>query len=380
MNPELVNSIIAAVNKSSNCLIVLPPNPVGDSIASGLALRSFLRKLEKEVTVVSPGTMDSKFSFLEGFEQITDSLVITKSFVIEVSTKRTAVDELSYKKEGERVLISLKPKSGEFQPTDVTFNTANFPFDLIFTIGLTGLDHLGDLYNKNAELFFQVPVVNIDYHPQNESYGQYNLIELSNNSTAEIVMDVISQYEASMIDQTIATALLAGIITETNSFQHTRTTPQTFLKASQLVTNGANQQEIITHLYRSKSLGFLKLWGRALARLKQDNQLGLVHTAITLSDLEKAQASEQDLEKIVPEMGLQLKMAKTLLLLVEQSPAQTQVVCQLPPTLNPTLIFGGYQSKVIAPNTAKFTVDAPLPEAEAKILEIIRSELARLTA
>ncbi len=380
MATDLTNSIVENIGKASNCLILLPPNPSGDMVASGLALRGFLRKIDKEVVLLSPGNIDQKYSFLEGFDQINSELTVTKNFIIEVSMKKTAVDELSYKKEQDRLLISLKPKAGEIQSSDITFNTANFPFDLIVTIGVLNFDQLGDFYSNNAELFFHVPIVNIDYRSQNELFGQFNLIQITCNSTSEVIMDLINRYEANMIDGTIATALLTGIISETNSFQHTRTTPQIFIKASELVNSGANQQEIITQLFKSKSLSFLKLWGRALARLTQDNVLGIAHTSINQSDLEKSEAAESEIEKILPEMAQQLRGVKILLLLVEQSTTETRVYCQLPLTLNPSMIFGGFQPKIIGPHMVRFTLDKPIGEAQAQILDLLKNEANKLAA
>ena len=380
MTLDISNSIIQNFTKASNCLIVLPPNPNGDILSAGLALKSFLRKVDKETTLLSPGQIDERFSFLQGFDQIVSTLTITKNFIIEVSTKQAPLDELSYNKEESRLLIYLKPKSGELKESDVSIKSATFPYDLIITIGLSNLDHLGDFYKNNAELFFQTPVVNVDYKSSNESFGQINLVDLNSTSCSEIVMDLINQYEASLMDEHIATALLAGIISETNSFQHTRTTPQTFLKASQLISNGAKQQDIVTELYRSKSINFLKLWGRALARIKQDSPAGLVYTTISQSDLLKSSASDADVEQIIPEMAAQLKMAKILVVFVEREASRTEVICSLPPTINHNLLFGSFQPKIIAPQTSRFMVNTNLSGAETDIITLIKTEIGRLAA
>jgi phosphoesterase RecJ-like protein len=380
MNLELKNTILQELNRATNVLIVLAPNPSGDSLSAALALRGFLEKMDKETTVIAPGALDSRFSFLAGFDRVVSSLAVVKNFVIDVSTRTAPLDELSYRKDGDHLMIYLKPKSGELQASDVSFKTADFPYQLIVTIGVSRLDQLGSFYSNTAELFFQTPILNIDFKSTNESYGQMNLIDLNSTSCSEITMDLLNEYEATFVDETIATALLAGIITETNSFQHTRTAPQTFIKASQLIGQGAKQQEIVTQLYRSKSLNFLKLWGRALARLKQDLQSGLIYTLITRDDVEKSQADDRDLEQVIPEMALQLKLAKVLMVLVEKSAAETEVSVALPPPIDPNMMFGGYQPQIIGPNTVKFKLNAPLTEAEAKISELIRAELGKLAA
>src|SRR5258708_38228777 len=164
----------------------------------------------------------------------------------------------------------------------------------------------------------------MDFRASNKNYGQYNLVTLSATSCSEIVLDLINKFESSLIDENIATQLLTGIIAETNSFQHVRPTPQTFLKASQLVSLGAKQQEIINNLYKTKSLRLLKLWGRVFARLKQDADLSLAYSAINVNDLERSQTGASDFEAIIKEMATQLGFAKIFLFLKEEPSGPTK--------------------------------------------------------
>ena len=65
----------------------------------------------------------------------------------------------------------------------------------------------------------------------------------------------------------MATALLAGMIAATNSFQSPQVTPQTLELASQLIVRGADRQKVIESLYRTKDIDTLKNWGKVLSRL-----------------------------------------------------------------------------------------------------------------
>ena len=175
----------------------------------------------------------------------------------------------------------------------------------------------------------------------------------------------------------MATQLLAGIIAETNSFQHVRTTPQTFLKASQLVSLGAKQQEIINHLYKSKSLGLLKLWGRVLARLKQDFNNLLVYSAVNQSDLDKAQATQEDANSIIKEMAANLGFAKIFVFLKEEANATTTVFCQSHLPLPLASMFSQFQPESFNHQTIKFTILKPLMETEKQVLQILGNEVLR---
>ena len=372
-----IQQIISKLSEVSSILIIGSGNN-GDSLAASLALRSFLKKLDKDVAVLSSTEVSEKFKFLPQAGEVLEKIDLTKSLVIDVATKKSQIGELSYKKDPEKLSIFLKPILGELTPTDVTFRSSSFPYDLVVLIGIASFDQLGEFYTRNAELFFDVPLVNIDFRGSNENYGQFNLVQLSATSCSEIILDLINKFESGLVDENIATQLLAGIIAETNSFQHVRTTPQTFLKASQLVALGAKQQEIISNLYKTKSLGLLKLWGRVLARLKTDPNIWLVYSAVNLSDLEKSEASMSDVDAIIQEMVGQLGFAKIFLFLKEESDTKTVVYCHSALPVNLSMIFSLFGPQTVSPQTVKFTFPDTLAVAETKVIQFLQTEIGRL--
>jgi nanoRNase/pAp phosphatase (c-di-AMP/oligoRNAs hydrolase) len=374
---DVIQQIISKISEAQSILIITSGQN-GDSLAASLALHAFLKKLEKDAALLSAMPVSDRFDFLPGADKVLDRIDLNKSFVIDVSTKKSQVAELSYKKETDRLSIFLKPNQGEFAGSDISFRSSNFPYDLVILIGVSSLEQLGEFYSQHAELFFDVPVANIDFRASNENYGQYNLVLLPATSTSEIVLDLINKFESGLIDETIATQLLAGIIAETNSFQHVRTTPQTFLKASQLVSLGAKQQEIISHLYKTKSLGLLKLWGRVLARLNQDNNISLVYSAINQHDMQRSGASISDVDAIIKEMAAQLGFAKIFLFLKEDADQQTTAYCLTMLPVNLLMIFSQFEPKTVSPGTIKFSINQGVAQAEKTAVEILQSEISRL--
>ncbi len=373
---ESFKPLISRLTQASSVLI-LTSGSSGDGLASGLALRAFLRKLEKEVGLLAIDAVSDRFTFLPHIEEVKSEVDLTKSFVIDVSTKKAPLGELSYKKEEDRLSIFIKPSSGQYEPQDVSFRTSNFPYELVVVLGLGSFEQLGNFYAQNTALFFETPVANIDFRATNENYGQINLINLSATSCSEIILDLINEFESSLLDETIATQLLAGIIAETNSFQHIRTTPQTFIKASQLVSLGAKQQDIIGSLYKTKSLGLLKLWGRVLAKLQQDEPLNLIYSSLNTNDIVRSGAILNDIENIIKEMGLQLTFAKISVFFAEVAPDQIWVYClsQFPMSL--PAVFEGFNPQIINSQTIKFVLNMSLVECENQILSLLRTEAAK---
>ena len=368
--------VIAKLTQAKS-LLILASGTNADSLSASLALRSFLKKLEKEVTVLSYTEVTSKFDFLPESSGILTKIDLTKSLVVNLNTKKTQVAELSYKKTPEQLSIIIKPAAGEFVPADVTFDASSFPFELVVLLGVPSLEQLGEFYNQNAQLFFQTPVLNVDFKGSNENYGQLNVVDLTATSVSEIVLDLINKFEGSLIDENIATQLLTGIISETNSFQHMRTTPQTFLKASQLVSLGAKQQDIVGHLYKSKSLGLLKLWGRVLARLRQDFDNLLVYSTVNQSDMDKSAATEEDAQGIIKEMAAQLSFAKVFLFFKENSPTSTTVYCQSVIPLDLAATFSNYRAWAVSRQTIAFEVPDGVANAEKLVLGLLQNQILK---
>jgi bifunctional oligoribonuclease and PAP phosphatase NrnA len=355
MDSASEKQLFEAISKAQRVLIALPASPNGDTLGSSLAFSSFLKKLNKEVEIYSENKNVGNFSFLPGVDQIKPEINLPKNFVISVSTEKTKVDEISYHSVGNSVNIYLKPKEGSFTSEDISFGNGSAGFDLIVTIDTPSLEHLGGLYAKNAEIFFETPKVNIDNHINNENYGNINIVDITAASTAEVIFELIKKYETSLIDKEMATSLLAGIIAETNSFQKAHTTPNSFLKASELISFGANQQEIIQYLFKTKDFSVLKLWGRAMARINHLPEYGTVFSVVGISDLEKSEAGDPEINQVFQELANNITDAR-LLFFVAERPDHLDMYIHAHPNVQLEAVVNYFGGKIIAPNSGKVQI------------------------
>jgi phosphoesterase RecJ-like protein len=179
---------------------------------------------------------------------------------------------------------------------------------------------LGSLYDDNAEIFYETPVLNIDHHASNDYFGKVNLVEITATSTCEILVSIIESLgqEKSLLDEDVATALLTGITTDTGSFQNSNTTPKSFTVAAQLVAAGGRQQEIIKYVYKTKPLSTLRLWGRILAQIREDKEHKFVWSLVSLRDLEQTAAAESEIGGAIDELLTSAPEAEIILLLSER--------------------------------------------------------------
>lgn len=320
MELNLKQQARSLIDKAQRILIATRKDPRIDSIGSLLALGMVLEKMGKEVDLVCAGPILSIFSFLPQYDRISSKLKAKPNFVISLDTSKTEIASFSYdfSKDGKRLNIYITPKSGGYKPQDVSVENLSFEYDLICVLDTPNLETLGLVYEKNIDLFYNTPIINISNNPSNEYYGEVNLIDLTASSCCEILYSFIESIGLDYIDDNIATCLLAGLISSTSSFQAFNTTPKSLTCAAQLIALGADQQKIVQSLYKSKTFSYLKLLGRALARIKIEPDLKLVWTLLSLEDFEKTRAESQVFGDLLNELGLRVSESQLVLVLAEE--------------------------------------------------------------
>jgi len=317
---------INALQNAKHVLITFPAGHSGDAVGSSLALALYLEKLGKKVDIISSNFQLPGFlRFLPNSERIANEVAALRKFIITLNLQNAPLQDLSYSVETNKLHIYLTPKQGEFTSSDVTTQTSNFTHDLIITTDTADLESLGEIYHNNTQFFFQTTILNIDHSPANEHFGQINLVDFNVPSTADVIFDLIEAMSPNVVDENIATCLFAALTSASKSFSSTQVTPETLGRAAKLVSLGARREEVVTHLYRTKKLATLKLWGRALARLKSDSSRKLVWTLLQPDDFIKAGAGQEDLPGVIDDLITNAPEAGTIALLYEVSINETNV-------------------------------------------------------
>jgi bifunctional oligoribonuclease and PAP phosphatase NrnA len=312
--------ILEAIKRSSRPLICVPENANADHFSTALGLFKVLEKLEKKPIIVSSNTKPSKtISFLDGLDKIKTSLENIRHFVIELDATKTKVNELTYEMKEDKLFVYLSPKKGFWDTSDVKTSSSGYRHDLIISIGSSDYDSFGKLYTENTDFFFRTPVINIDHSPDNEHFGQINIIDLTASACGEVCYEMIHAIEPGLIDEDIATAFLTGMISKTRSFKTNNVTPKTLQTASKLMSKGAKRDHIVKHLYKTRSVSTLRLWGRALGRLKEDETNKIVWTMLSQQDFMTAGAEEIDLVDVVDELIASSPKAKVIILIFEDA-------------------------------------------------------------
>lgn len=319
---QIQNQIVQLMGKSEKVLIMPSSPPDGDSIGAAIALFLVLKKLKKEVTVVCSEPVPDVFQFLPTTNVIDNNLVTSNDFIVTLDCSKAKIDTIKTNLENNKVNIIITPKKGTLGENDLSYHYGPTKYDLIIVVDAGDISQLGKLYEDNAGLFTQIPVINIDHHVSNNHFGKINFVDMMASSTTELLIPIIEelakQTEKELIDEDVATALLAGIITDTGSFQNANTNPKAFASASHLLNYGARQQEIIQHIYKTKNLTMLKLWGRVLTKIKYDPLYRLVWSTISREDFKETESSEDETGDIIDELMTNAPGADIVLLIKER--------------------------------------------------------------
>jgi phosphoesterase RecJ-like protein len=291
------------IKKNDTVLICVGKNPEGDSLGAALGLYSALKKMNKKVDIISPSAILEKYAFLPQAELITHKLQGARDYVFSLDIDKEKLQQLRYEVEDHKLKIYITAKNGEIDKDRISLESSKFNYDLIIVLGVSDLENLGNIYDENPELFYDIPVINIDHKPENEYFGKINLVDVAASSTSEIVCNLINGLDEKVIDENIATDLLAGIIAETESFQNKNTTPKAFMAAANLIAKGANKQDIIRYLYKTKSVSLLKLMGKAMAGLKYNSQYKLAWSVIEDDNFIKANSASDNINMAIRELA-----------------------------------------------------------------------------
>jgi len=371
-----IQQIFELTKKSRSILIAFKKDWTGDSLSSALALAKILKKIDKRVGIVCQDFEPSTSVSFLGATEIKNKIEGLQKFVISIDTSKTKVGEFYYDNTSDKLNIYLSPQTGQFKPEDVSAKIATYEYDLIFVINSPDLESLGSIYNNHSDFFYSTPKVNIDNSNKNEYFGDINIVDLTSSSTAEIIYNLIKNFDENLIDDNIATDLLCGIIVNTKNFKTLNVSPQTLNTASLLITKGARREQIIQNLYQSRFLSTLKIWGRILSRLNNDLDDKLVWSTISNQDFLETATSYNEVIEVIDELIISMPKTEVIVLIYERrETSDLECVVYSAKNLDSLLItrkFNPYGNAGIA----KFNLNnITLVEAERLIIEEIKQKL-----
>ena len=200
---------------------------------------------------------------------------------------------------------------------DKKFNPAS---DLLIFLDCADFKR-GDFPGEIKKLIDRIPSILFDHHPVGDlsHYVQYKIQNSESSATAELIYNFLPELGVE-IDKDIATNLLVGILTDTNSFQNSNTSQKTFEAASRLISSGARIENVSENIFYQKSYGALKLWGRAMRRIFYNKKYRILTSIIYEQDLKECGVDKDEASGIANFLNLNVSgEADTVLFLLALS-------------------------------------------------------------
>lgn len=246
------------VQLSKKIVIVPHFNPDGDAIGSALGLYIVLKKLDKNVEIISPTIYPDFLKWLPYNNKI------------RVLGKKTESDPSIFK--------------------DV---------DLLIGVDFNALSRIENIKDRFAgSSAFKVL---IDHHPNPENFTDILISDISYSSTAELVFEII---ESTLLnkysDSDSATALYTGLMTDTGSFSFNSSNPNTFRVVGEMMKAGVDKDKTYDKVYNSFSVDRMRFMGHVmLNRMVVIPELKTGYIYITAKDRKNFNEQFGDTENFV---------------------------------------------------------------------------------
>lgn len=224
MNRESFFTCFDAVIQSPKRITVLTHvNPDGDAIGSALGFAQFLRKFGHEVEVMVPNAFPGFLAWMPGASAI-------HLYDQDADTCNRILDQT----------------------------------ECLCVLDFNRISRSGLVQDKLKSL--NVTKILIDHH-RDTDFDQFlcALSDTDATSTSELVAETILHYGESYLDESIATNILVGIITDTGSFSHSITRPEIFSVCAKLMEKAPSYNKIHQLIYDTFSEERLRLLGYAIS-------------------------------------------------------------------------------------------------------------------
>lgn len=231
IKPEQIKVFLDFVSKSTRIVISTHEHPDADAYGSACGLALALRQMGKEICLVNGTPLIERSRFIPAAEDVVEKI------------------------------------------------PENFEFESFIICDCGALSRVGDKILEQIAANPHKPILNIDHHISNDSFGSANIVIPEASSTAEVICALLAENNVSMTKDT-ATCLYAGISADSGSFKYSCVRPYTFEAASLCVAAGASPWGIAQELYSNNSLVQIKLHAKAMQEmtLHHSSKLALIST------------------------------------------------------------------------------------------------------
>jgi bifunctional oligoribonuclease and PAP phosphatase NrnA len=156
------------------------------------------------------------------------------------------------------------PYRYEFLPAPrITHTMPHGVFDAVFVLDCGSLFRVGKAHKDIALI---KPLINIDHHDTNDSFGTINYVDNTASSTGEIIYRLL-KYLKVEIDKGIADNIYTAVFTDTGSLRYENTSLSAYRTCEEMLKAGTNPSQVAMMVYESHPKERFVLLGEVLRTL-----------------------------------------------------------------------------------------------------------------
>ncbi len=319
--------LLQAFRTAQHILLTTHVNPDGDAIGSLVAMGRTLRQLGKTVTMVAPTPLPGV------------AAVLADAAEVQIySDTRTLPAEA----------------------------------DLVLLLDTGSVARIEPIYTYEQAYLNARPLIVIDHHATNSGQGVLNLVMTEAAATCEMLALLVAAWNVPLDSET-ATALLLGLITDTQSFQTSHTSPRSLQVAADLLKAGGRLNDVVRSMLFSKPFAHARALGLAMEQLHQDG--AIIWTEFTQAMKAASGADDEASDEITAYIS-RIGGAKVYALFKERQDGTVKISLRSAPGVDVGSVAqafngGGHRE------AAGATLEMPLAEARPLVLAKLQELLAQ---
>lgn len=246
-------------------------------------------------------------------------------------------------------------------------------FDLVIALDCSDLRRVGSL--GEVPHFGQRRLINIDHHITNVEFGDVNVVDPKASSTAEVLLRLLDHLGV-QLEEAMATSLLIGMVTDTRGFRTSNVTPRVMEAALRLMEAGASLPYASQHGLDRRPMVVMRLWGASLSRLRFEE--GIIWTSMSVA-MRREIGYQGNGDAGLASFLVSADEADVSVVFVGQEDGSVEVGMRAMPGFDVSqfaLRFGGGGHAL----ASGFSIAGPMEEAEQRVLDPLRADVARQRA
>jgi phosphoesterase RecJ-like protein len=319
---DVISQIADLIQRRDRFLVASHMNPDGDALGSSLGLALVLESMGKSAVVHNQGPVPALYGFLPAVERIQKDL----------------------------------PSDGYFEVS--------------FVLDCSTPERVGESFRQFGN---RGQVVVVDHHPPRHAMEGLHLIRTEAAATAELIYEITEALKVPLPGDA-ATALYAGLMTDTGSFRFSNTTPRALEVAGRLLAAGADHRRLIEQVYESFPPERFRLLGLALNTLRLLDNGRVAVIWITRPMFQEVGAEDEMTDGFV-DIPRSIKGVEVAVLIREREDSECRVNLRSRGRVDVGDVasqFGGGGH----PNAAGCTIKGPAPEVEGRLIKAIEEALS----